>query len=73
MEYVIVEFPDSRKVYVDGEESGNTNTIFRLGAGIHEFDLGTPLNYDPRQIRVDIQGSNPLAPKKIRFDRLEPS
>jgi hypothetical protein len=73
MEYVIVEFSSSRKVYVDGRESGSTNTIFRIGAGRHDFHLGTPLNYYPRQIRELVEGTNALAPKVIHFDPLPPS
>ncbi|MCI0667878.1 MAG: hypothetical protein L0Y43_07470 [Methylococcaceae bacterium] len=73
MEYVIVNFASSRSVFVDGKQSGATNTIFRVGPGIHEFDLGMPLDYYPRQKRVTIQGTNALAPAVIHFDQLNPS
>ena len=70
MEYVIVEFEGSRTVYVDGTESGTTNKIFRVGAGMHEFNLGMPLDYYPRQKRIPVQNTNSLEPATIRFDRL---
>ena len=73
MEYVIVEFEGSRPVYVDGTESGTTNKIFRVGAGLHEFHLGMPLDYYPRQKRIAIRNTNSLEPEKIPFDRLTPS
>lgn len=73
MEYVLVSFAISRSVYVDGKESGTTNTIFRVGAGTHEFDLGTPLDYYPRRKRMTIQRTNALAPAVIGFDHLKPT
>ena len=72
MEYVIVHFAKNRKVYIDGRHSGGiTNKIFRVGAGTHDFDLGMPLNYRPRQKRMVINGTNALAPVVIKFDELE--
>jgi hypothetical protein len=73
MEYVIVNFANSRSVYVDGRISGKTNIIFRIGTGAHEFDLGSPLDYYPRVKRVTIQGTNALAPAIIDFDHLPPT
>lgn len=73
MEYVIVNFAGSRPVYVDGNQSGTTNTIFRIGAGMHEFDLGMPLDYYPRRNRALIQGTNALAPAVIEFAHLKPT
>jgi hypothetical protein len=73
MEYVLVKFENSRQVYVDGTISGLTNTIFRIGPGVHEFHLGMPLDYYPRLKRLDIQGTNSLAPEVISFDHLPPT
>ena len=70
MEYVIVEFEGSRTVYLDGTESGTTNRIIRVGPGMHEFDLGMPLDYYPRQKRIAIQNTNSLEPATIHFDHL---
>ncbi|MGR9109032.1 MAG: hypothetical protein ACU843_19125 [Gammaproteobacteria bacterium] len=73
MEYVIVKFAHSRAVYVDGNETGTTNSIFRIGPGLHDFNLGTPLDYRPPNQQMTIQGTNALAPTVIEFDPVETS
>ena len=71
MEYVIVHFAKNRKVYIDGKKSGGTtNKIFRVGTGTHDFDIGIPLDYSPRQKRMVINGTNALAPAVIKFNEL---
>ena len=40
MEYVVVSYPNSRRVYVDKNVAGNTNDTLMVEAGHHVFDLG---------------------------------
>ena len=70
MEYVNVRFAQPRIVYIDGQESGTTNGILRIGTGTHLFDLGTPNNYQPPEIIVQVYGSNPLEPIIVEFKPL---
>ncbi len=37
MEYVRVTFKEDRAVIMDDQENGRTNTMLRVGAGIHSF------------------------------------
>ena len=67
MEYVEVRFSQKRKVYVDGNESGETNKILRIGTGKHAFHLGEPLNYEPQEIIRIIEDTSSLRPEIIIF------
>ena len=69
MEHVKVAFPTARLVYIDGEESGNTNEILRVDAGTHVFELGHLQNYRPASRKVTVQGTTALEPLEIRFYR----
>lgn len=42
MEYIIVRFPRSRRVYIDGDESGRTGMRLRVEEGTHTINLGEP-------------------------------
>jgi PEGA domain len=69
MEYLIVRFPDSRTVYVDGEECGFTNRKFRVEAGTHTVSLGDPRNYTPNWRRPTVTATTALHPMEVTFDR----
>jgi len=67
MEYVIVRFPSSRDVYVDGEKNGRTDDSIRVDAGSHQFDLGSPQDYDPESREVAVTGTTLFDPMEIVF------
>lgn len=69
MEYVKVTFPTSRLVYIDGEESGNTNERLRVDAGTHVFELGNLANYRPVSRKVKVEKTTALEPLEIKFFR----
>ncbi|MDD5723329.1 MAG: hypothetical protein PHY29_06265 [Syntrophales bacterium] len=70
MQYVEIRFSRTRTVYIDGVESGPTNTILRIGAGTHLFDLGWPADYLPPEVIRRIHGTNELKPIIIEFDEV---
>ena len=67
MEYVKVRYPTNRTVYIDGENSGQTNEILRVDAGTHLFDLGSLANYAPASRKVTVQDTTVLSPMEIAF------
>lgn len=71
MEYVIVSFPTDRLVYIDGEKNGTTNTMLKVDAGTHGFDLGPVENYRPGSREVTLSGTTSLSPRVIAFYRKE--
>lgn len=70
MEYVEVRFVRQKVVFVDGEPNGKTNKVLRVGTGTHVFDLGDTEDYEPREIKKVIRGSNPLEPIVIEFQEV---
>jgi len=67
MENVIVSFPTSRDVYVDGERNGRTGDSIRVDAGTHRFDLGSPQDYEPEYREVAVSDTTVLDPMEIVF------
>jgi hypothetical protein len=67
MEHILIHFPVARTVFIDGEESGTTDTVLRIEEGTHTFDLGEPRNYKPSLRTVKITGTSPIKPREITF------
>jgi hypothetical protein len=48
VEYVFIKYWRRRTVFVDGIESGMTDTVLTVGEeGYHHFELSDPPNYYP--------------------------
>jgi hypothetical protein len=70
-EYVIVVFPDSRDVVIDGnEEAGKTNTRLLVNAGRHTFSLQGEQNFSPSQQTVLVRNTRPNDPLTVNFEKL---
>jgi hypothetical protein len=69
MEYVIVKYPVSRTVLVDGEPAGSTNEILRMDEGTHTFALDGAKDYTPLSQTLEIQGTNSVSPKEVTFEK----
>ena len=68
MEYVFVKYWRRRTVFVDGVESGMTNTILIVGEeGYHRFELSPPPNYCPLYQRKLVRDTSPQFPLEIEF------
>ena len=67
MEYVKVNYPTTRLVYIDEVENGYTNDVLRIDAGTHVFRLGKLANYRPASRTVTVQGTTALEPLEIAF------
>lgn len=62
MEYVVVRYPTTRKVRIDGQEAGFTNETLRVETGHHVFDLGEPLAYQPASVEKIVKNTTAVAP-----------
>ena len=67
MEFVQINYPEERPVYVDEEENGKTNTIIRVGAGTHRFDLGEIQDYTPPYYEELVENTSALDPLILNF------
>jgi len=68
MEYLLVRFPRSRRVIIDGEFNGRTNELIELEAGTYTVSLGPPPNFTPESRRVVLRNTSALEPKEVTFD-----
>ncbi|MCK9420568.1 MAG: thermonuclease family protein [Nitrospirae bacterium] len=60
MEHILVHFPLSRPVLIDGEKSGKTNAILRVEEGRHTLSLGDPQDYKPSSRTVNHTSGSPV-------------
>lgn len=68
MEWVIVNYPRVRDVFVDRRRSGPTNQILIVREGTQTFDLGTPVDYRPARRTVTVTGTSAADPEMIEFE-----
>jgi hypothetical protein len=66
-EFLLVEYPTDRAVWVDDQRCGFTNTPIQVGEGHHKIDLGPRANYTPPSQLVEVRGCPYEAPKTISF------
>lgn len=62
MEFVIVRYPTSRTVFIDGADAGATNERLRIEEGKHAFNLGNPRDYVPKWRRAAVTGTTSIQP-----------
>jgi hypothetical protein len=67
MEFLIVHFPRSRRVRVDGEFNGRTEELIEIEAGRHVVTLGPPANFTPEERIVILKDTSELEPREIDF------
>lgn len=70
MEYLVVRFPQSRPVKVDGEFNGRTGQLIELEAGTHTISLGPPANFTPESREVLLKDTSALDPKEVEFHEM---
>jgi hypothetical protein len=73
MEFLIVRFPESREVRVDGAPQGKTNTVLQFEAGYHVVTLGPPWNFSPVEQKVLLLNTAALDPYRVEFHVLPPA
>lgn len=67
MEYLVVRFPQSRPVKIDGEFNGRTGQLIELEAGTYTISLGPPPNFAPESQQVVLKDTSALNPKEAVF------
>ena len=67
-EYLVVLFPRSRRIMINGEFMGITNTKLELERGRYEVTLGPPKNFIPEKHDVDLRNTSSLMPMTVLFE-----
>jgi hypothetical protein len=68
MEYLLAKFPDDREVLIDAIVQGRTNETIEVEKGTHIISLKSPPhNFRPKQKKIKLAGTSPLAPREVTF------
>ncbi len=73
MEFVIVEYPERRAVYVDDKRQGYNKKesgeyiIKRITRGKRTFHLGGADDYKPPSRKVDVNNTTVVKPQRVAF------
>jgi hypothetical protein len=70
MEYLVVRFPRSRRVKIDGEFQGRTDELIELEAGTHTVSLGPPPNFTPESRKIVLKDTSVNNPREVAFDEI---
>lgn len=62
-----MEYPERRRVYVDGEPCGWTNRIIKADAGTHEIHLDQPTDHLPARVVLTLTDTTWNAPEAVTF------
>ncbi|WP_035244397.1 PEGA domain-containing protein [Desulfonatronovibrio hydrogenovorans] len=70
-EYLVVLFSSKRRVKINGQFMGYTNTKLELEGGRYEVTLGPPANFSPEAQAIDLKQTASLQPMTIEFKKVE--
>jgi hypothetical protein len=76
MSWVIVQFPECREVFIDGQSQGDNVDgggkpySFEVNAGFHTFRLGGAANYRPPSQTIDVPEATNIAPFPVVFRKV---
>lgn len=66
-EYLVVLFARSRRVLINGEFMGTTNTKLELERGSYEVTLGPPDNFTPAEHDIRLRNTSSQKPMIVEF------
>ncbi len=66
-EYAFVKYPTVRGVVIDGNPSGQTDSLLQVSAGHHTFALDGDADYEPPSQQVLVQGTTANDPMIVEF------
>ncbi|MCK8600108.1 PEGA domain-containing protein [Desulfoferrobacter suflitae] len=67
-EYLVALFPRTRRVMINGQYMGITNTKLELESGPYEVTLGPPDNFTPEKHDIDLRDTASLKPRVVVFE-----
>lgn len=69
MQYLVVVFPEPRRVLVDDEPQGRTHKLIQLPKGTHTVRIEPGDDARPQEITIELQGTSPLSPFRVEFKK----
>jgi hypothetical protein len=69
-EYLVVLFPQPRKVLLNGAHKGNTNELLTLKeGGTYKVSLEPPSDFRPLEQEIDLRNTAALDPLEVKFEK----
>jgi len=72
-EFLLVNFPESRRLVINDVEQGWTNRVVRLEAGTYDVALAGRRNFSPDFQTVTLRHTASTDPQEVTFHLLPPS
>ena len=69
MEFLLVIYPEARKVLLDGKEIGDTNETLVVNKCTHKVSLAGAADYHPLSVVIRISGTTAIKPREVRFEK----
>jgi hypothetical protein len=70
MEYLLVVFPESRRVLVDGIDlEQETGVVIEVEAGTHIVTLRGPADFLPPEHEITLENTSVLEPLEVHFEK----
>jgi hypothetical protein len=71
MEYLLVKFPEARRVILNGVDTGqDTDQVIEMEAGHHTVTLSGSADYTPDEQIIVLQDTSALDPMEVRFEKI---
>ncbi len=67
-EYLVVSFPQRRKVLLNDEPDGYTNELLPLEGGKYKVSLEPPSDFTPTEQEIDLRNTSAMKPREIEFE-----
>jgi len=67
-EYLVVLFPQPRKVLLNGDPRGYTNELLTLDGGKYLVSLDDPPDFTPLEQEIDLRHTSALEPLEVEFE-----
>lgn len=72
MEFLLVQFAESRGVLLDGMGIGLTNQVLEVEGGVHTVTLDPPKDFSPGSQDVTLQDTTVISPATVEFQKITP-
>jgi len=70
-EYLVVLFPQRRRVLLNGAPKGHTNERLDLEGGTYTVSLlQPPLDFTPPEQEIDLRNTAPMNPMEVTFEEI---
>ena len=71
MEYLLVNFPEKRELFIDTVAQGHTGEIIELEKGTHIISLKPPPeNFRPKKKKIVLTDTSSLVPMEVTFEKI---